>query len=109
MSYLETVYKPAQVESLHLLKPPTCEKYEPNFEKVFGFAQSGIMNGKDIVSPEGKVVASIWDDELLFEVKKWVLGVFSNATRRSILVKNPNRLPENEGLIGIRNGLVCSA
>ena len=44
MSYLETDHKPAQGESLYELKPPTCEKYEPNFEKVFGFVQSGNIN-----------------------------------------------------------------
>ena len=109
MSYLETGHKPAQGESLYELKPPTCEKYEPNFEKVFGFVQSGNMNGKEILSPEGIVVARLWDNEQIFGLKKWLSGISSNAANVPMLVKNPYRLPEHEELIGIRNGLVCTA
>jgi hypothetical protein len=88
MSYPETGHhKFAQGESLHVLKPPTCEKYEPYFEKVFDIAQSGIMNGKDIVTPEGNIVASVWHDELLFDVKNG-FPVFLQMQRDfSILVK----------------------
>ena len=109
MSYSETGHKPVQVESLYELKPPTCEKYEPNFEKVFGFVQSGNMNGKEILSPEGILVARVWDNEQVFGFKKWIPGTSSNAANLSMLVKNPDWLPESQELIGVRNGLVCTA
>ncbi len=109
MSYSETGHKPVQVESLYELKPPTCGKYEPNFEKVFGFVQSGNMNGKEILSPEGIVVARVWDNEQVFGFKKWIKGTSSNVANLSMLVKNPDWLPESQELIGVRNGLVCTA
>lgn len=65
MSYLEKEYK--QGESLYRLKPPTCERYEPNFERIFDFIQNGHMNEKkEVVSPDGTVAASIWDQEQIF-------------------------------------------
>ena len=109
MSYIETDRKVRQIDSLYVLERPTCAAYEPNFEKVFGFVQSGNMNGKEILSPEGILVARVWDNEQVFGFKKWIPGTSSNAANLSILVKNPDWLPESQELIGVRNGLVCTA
>ncbi|OGK14411.1 hypothetical protein A3A93_00495 [Candidatus Roizmanbacteria bacterium RIFCSPLOWO2_01_FULL_38_12] len=109
MLYQETGYKPSKIDSLYVLESPTCAAYEPNFEKVFGMVQSGKMNGKNILSPEGIVVARAKDNELIFGFKKWIPGIRYNAANLPMLVKNPDWLPESQELIGVRNGLVCPA
>lgn len=110
MSYPENGYKLPFTESLYELKPPTCKAYEPNFLHIFNFIQDGNLNVQnDVLSPNGDVVAGVWPGELVFGFKKYIPDHPSNAAELSILVKNPDRKPEQEGLIGIRNGLVCTA
>ena len=108
MSYLEAGYKTGSSETLYKLPPPTCEKYEPNFLKIFSFVQDGnISEERNIFSPEGDIVARLWENERIFEFKKWLKGIRSNRAYLPLLVKNPDISPEQKELIGVRNGLVC--
>ncbi|HRN69957.1 MAG TPA: hypothetical protein PLS49_02120 [Candidatus Woesebacteria bacterium] len=109
MHYSEKEFNPILTESLYELKPPTCEKFEPNFLNVFDSIQAGYQVETDFINSNGIVVASIWENQEIFGFKKWISGNISNAAVLPIVVKNPYRLTDQEELIGIRNGLVCTA
>ncbi len=98
-----------EVKSLWIgeIKAPTCEMYEPNFEKVFEFAQDrDNIKGAEITDYSGQTIAGIWMNREIYEVKKWIKGASSNAARGNILVKNPARLSECVSGVGVRNGLI---
>ncbi len=94
-----------KTSKFYKVERPTCEKYEPNFEKVFKVAQNpyNIYSDGTIVNDSGDLVAQFFGNELVFGVKRWMNGVDSNANTGPILVKNPTHLDQD--IVGIRNGI----
>lgn len=94
-----------KASKFYKVERPTCEKYEPNFEKVFKAAGNpyNIYSDGTIVNDSGDLVAQILENELVFGAKRWMNGVDSNANMGPLLVKNPTHLDQD--IVGIRNGM----
>lgn len=105
------VNKDIVIPEVKHFKGPTCEQFEPNFLRVFSFAESlrNIVIDGSITNNDGLVIARLYDEQEVFGFQRQIKGNISNRSVQPLLIKNPNQINDSEGKVGVRNGLTVFA